>query len=101
MGRRAGLQQSGTFDADAVAPHVEIAPIDNKWGLASPTSVAAFGQRLDKHMVIIGLSMAPPKAFGPGGPGRCRDRSGQIGVAKKCADTDRTRRARRRPSGQN
>jgi hypothetical protein len=46
----------------SVAPHVEIAPVGNKWGLASPTSFAAFGQRLDKHMVIIGLSMEVPKA---------------------------------------
>src|ERR1700686_5530865 len=46
----------------SVAPHVEIAPVGNKWGLASPTSFAAFGQRLDKHMVIVGLSMEVPKA---------------------------------------
>jgi hypothetical protein len=46
----------------SVAPHVEIAPVGNKWGLASPTSFAAFGQRLDKHMLIIGLSMEVPKA---------------------------------------
>jgi hypothetical protein len=46
----------------SVAPHVEIAPVGNKWGLASPTSFDAFGQRLDKHMVIVGLSMDVPKA---------------------------------------
>jgi len=45
----------------SVAPHVEIAPLGNKWGLASPTSFTAFGQRIDKHMVIIGLSMEAPK----------------------------------------
>jgi hypothetical protein len=46
----------------SVAPHVEIAPVGSKWGLASPTSFTAFGQRIDKHMVIIGLSMEAPKA---------------------------------------
>jgi hypothetical protein len=45
----------------SVAPHVEIAPVGSKWGLASPTSFSAFGQRIDKHMVIIGLSMEAPK----------------------------------------
>jgi len=45
----------------SVAPHVEIAPMGSKWGLASPTSFSAFGQRIDKHMVIIGLSMEAPK----------------------------------------
>jgi hypothetical protein len=45
----------------SVAPHVEIAPLGNKWGLASPTSFTAFGQRIDKHMVIVGLSMEAPK----------------------------------------
>jgi hypothetical protein len=46
----------------SVAPHVEIAPLGNQWGVASPTSFAAFAQRLDKHMVIIGLSMEAAKA---------------------------------------
>jgi len=41
----------------SVSPHVEIAPVGNRWGLASPTSFSAFAQRVDKHMVIIGLSM--------------------------------------------
>jgi hypothetical protein len=41
----------------SVSPHVEIAPVGNRWGLASPTSLSAFAQRVDKHMVIIGLSM--------------------------------------------
>jgi hypothetical protein len=45
----------------SVTPHVEIAPVGNLFGLAPPTSVQAFGQRLDKHMVIIGLSMDTPK----------------------------------------
>jgi hypothetical protein len=45
----------------SVTPHVEIAPVGNKWGLASPTNFGAFGQRIDKHMVIVGLSMDIPK----------------------------------------
>jgi hypothetical protein len=48
----------------SVSPHVEIAPVGNQWGLASPTSLTAFGQRIDKHMVIIGLSMDVPKGAG-------------------------------------
>jgi hypothetical protein len=48
----------------SVSPHVEIAPLGNRWGLASPTSFAAFAQRIDKHMVIIGLSMAASKRTG-------------------------------------
>jgi hypothetical protein len=41
----------------SVSPHVEIAPVGNQWGVASPTNLSAFAQRIDKHMVIIGLSM--------------------------------------------
>jgi hypothetical protein len=45
----------------SVSPHVEITPLGNRWGLASPTSLAAFAQRIDKHMVVVGLSMGVPK----------------------------------------
>jgi hypothetical protein len=48
----------------SVSPHVEIVPVGNQRGLASPTSLTAFGQRIDKHMVIIGLSMDVPKGAG-------------------------------------
>jgi hypothetical protein len=41
----------------SVSPHVEIASVGHQWGVASPTSLSAFAQRIDKHMVIIGLSM--------------------------------------------
>ncbi|MEH2562439.1 hypothetical protein [Bradyrhizobium sp. AZCC 2289] len=41
----------------SVSPHVEIAPVGSQWGVASPTSFSAFAQRIDKHMVTIGLSM--------------------------------------------
>lgn len=45
----------------SVSPHVEITPLGNRWGLASPTSLTAFAQRIDKHMVVVGLSMGVPK----------------------------------------
>ncbi len=45
----------------SVTPHVQIAPVGNQWGVASPTSLSVFAQRIDKHMVIIGLSMEAPK----------------------------------------
>jgi hypothetical protein len=41
----------------SVSPHVEIAPVGHRWGVATPTNLSAFAQRIDKHMVIIGLSM--------------------------------------------
>jgi hypothetical protein len=41
----------------SISPHVEIAPISSKWGVAGPAALSAYGQRVDKHMVIIGLSM--------------------------------------------
>jgi len=41
----------------SVSPHVEIAPVGSQWGVASPTNFSVFAQRIDKHMVIIGLSM--------------------------------------------
>ena len=50
----------------SVTPHIEIAPFGNGFGLASPSSLQAFAQRLDKHMVIIGLSMDTSKG-GAGG----------------------------------
>jgi hypothetical protein len=45
----------------SVSPHVEITPLGNRWGLASPTSVTAFAQRIDKHVVVVGLSMGVSK----------------------------------------
>ncbi|WFU41813.1 hypothetical protein QA640_04710 [Bradyrhizobium sp. CB82] len=41
----------------SASPHVEIAPIGSNVGLASPSNFGASGQRLDKHMMIIGLAM--------------------------------------------
>ena len=63
----------------SVAPHVEIAPVGSKWGLASPTSFSAFGQRIDKHM-----GDHRPVDGGPEGGGRSGDGSGarcRIGAA--------------------
>jgi hypothetical protein len=45
----------------SVSPHVIVAPVGNRWGLASPAGVTAAGQRIDKHAVIVGLSMDVPK----------------------------------------
>ena len=45
----------------SVSPHVIVAPVGNQWGLASPAGVTASAQRIDKHAVIIGLSMDTPK----------------------------------------
>lgn len=53
----------------SASPHVEIAPTGSNFGLASPTNFGASVQRLDKHMMIVGLAMAPKKAPGPGHEG--------------------------------
>lgn len=45
----------------SVSPHVIVAPVGNQWGLASSANVTASAQRIDKHAVIIGLSMDSPK----------------------------------------
>lgn len=45
----------------SVNPHVEIAPLGSRWGLAGPANLHASGQRLDSHKVIVGLSMEAPK----------------------------------------
>jgi len=63
----------------SVSPHVEITPLGNRWGLASPTSFSAFGQRIDKHM-----GDHRPVDGGPEGGGRSGDGSGarcRIGAA--------------------
>jgi hypothetical protein len=45
----------------SVSPHVIVAPIGNRLGLASVANVTASGSRLDKHALIIGLSLDVPK----------------------------------------
>jgi hypothetical protein len=46
----------------AVSPHIELTPLGNRWGLASPTNFIASAQRMDTHKMIIGLSMEDSKA---------------------------------------
>jgi len=46
----------------SASPHVIVAPTGNRLGLASPASLTASGSRVDKHMLIIGLSLDVPKA---------------------------------------
>jgi hypothetical protein len=45
----------------SVSPHVIVTPTGNRWGLASAASLGASGQRIDKHGLIIGLSLDEPK----------------------------------------
>jgi hypothetical protein len=45
----------------SASPHVIVAPSGNRWGLASPASLTASGSRVDKHALIIGLSLDVPK----------------------------------------
>jgi hypothetical protein len=46
----------------SASPHVIVAPTGNRLGLASPASLTASGSRIDKHALIIGLSLDAPKA---------------------------------------
>jgi len=46
----------------SVSPHVIVAPIGNAWGLAAPgASVIVGASRIDKHSLIVGLSLDKPK----------------------------------------
>ncbi|WP_156944816.1 hypothetical protein [Bradyrhizobium sp. Ec3.3] len=47
--------------AGSATPHVIVAPAGNHLGLASAASLGAFGSRVDKHSLIIGLSLDAPK----------------------------------------
>jgi hypothetical protein len=44
----------------SASPHIELAPVGNRWGVTN-TSVLAGASRIDKHALIIGLSMDPIK----------------------------------------
>jgi hypothetical protein len=46
----------------SVTPVVQVTPVGHKYGLAPGTSFAASVKRTDKHVLGIGLSMAPDKA---------------------------------------
>ncbi|UFW51217.1 MULTISPECIES: hypothetical protein [Bradyrhizobium] len=41
----------------SASPHVIVAPSGNRWGLASAASLGISGSRVDKHALIIGLSL--------------------------------------------
>lgn len=45
----------------SATPHVQIDPIGNQLGLASPTNVALSASRSDIHTLTIGLAMGPPQ----------------------------------------
>jgi hypothetical protein len=45
----------------SAAPHVELSPLGNNWGLASPTSIGLSASRTDIHQLTIGLSMGAPE----------------------------------------
>jgi hypothetical protein len=46
----------------SVTPHVIVSPVGNAWGLAEPgASIIAGASRLDKHSLIVGLSLDKPK----------------------------------------
>lgn len=45
----------------SVSPHVILSPVANNWGVAGPASIAAGASRIDKHQLIIGLSLDRPK----------------------------------------
>lgn len=46
----------------SVSPHIVLSPMGNRWGLAPPTNLALSSSRIDKHTLIVGLSMDPPKS---------------------------------------
>ncbi|MET4518314.1 hypothetical protein [Bradyrhizobium sp. I1.7.5] len=45
----------------SVSPHIIVAPTGNRWGLASAAGLGVSGSRLDKHALIIGLSLDTTK----------------------------------------
>ena len=51
----------------SVSPHVIVSPLGTRWGLASPANILASASRMDKHSMIVGLSMDVPKGGGKAG----------------------------------
>lgn len=45
----------------AATPHVELSPLGNNWGLASPTNIGFSASRTDVHQLTVGLSMGAPE----------------------------------------
>ena len=50
-----------TTVSGTVNPSVTITPVGHKWGLAAPTNFNASAKRIDKHQMLVGLSMEPSK----------------------------------------
>jgi hypothetical protein len=46
-----------TAISGSLQPHIEIAAVGTRWGLASPTNISASVSRSDVHKLIVGLSM--------------------------------------------
>jgi hypothetical protein len=60
-----------TTVSGSLQPHIEIAAVGTRWGLASPTNISASASRSDVHKLIVGLSMGAlgktaPAHFVPG-----------------------------------
>jgi hypothetical protein len=49
----------------SATPHVELSPLGNNWGLASPTNIGLSASRTDVHQLTVGLSMGAPESIGP------------------------------------
>ncbi|WGD55668.1 hypothetical protein QA641_18370 [Bradyrhizobium sp. CB1650] len=47
----------------SASPHVVVAPVGNRWGLAVPAALGAGASRVDKHAVFIGLSLDTSKSL--------------------------------------
>jgi hypothetical protein len=45
----------------SASPHVLLSAAGNRWGLASPANIVGSASRIDKHALIVGLSMDVPK----------------------------------------
>jgi hypothetical protein len=71
-----------TTVSGSATPHVIVAPVGNRWGLASPATIGGSASRVDKHMLIVGLSQDTPKGgavrragYGPAVLGLAQPRS--------------------------
>lgn len=73
----------------SVTPHVTISPLGNRWGVAPPTNVAFSAQRMDRHKLIIGLSMegttAPRRSVLLSGPAFLGPAQGRSALQKNVA----------------
>jgi hypothetical protein len=86
-----------TTVSGSATPHVIVAPVGNRWGLASPATIGGSASRVDKHMLIVGLSQDTPKGgavrragYGPAVLGLAQPRSalqksGAVSAAEQSA----------------